>query len=715
MRIFILLLSIFILLLSLFALPAYAVDYYACACDSGLEIAPDGDCVAGNDGNNGTSQATPWLTIDKVATEFTNLNPGDRILMCNGGAFSTTSKRLNNFDSTGSNRVTLGAYQPTWGSGNEYVPYLEFSGSSGGFNLEDPDDAHEEGYIFENFHMRCPLCTTSSGNGWQVRAGLWYVTWDNVVVDGFRNNINIGCFRQPPAWETEGDGYVRFLEIKNGEITRARRQGMFGCLKDSTVENMYIHRNGRKNQLDHGAYFSSVERSEFKNSELYLNANGGANDNCKGTQHEAHGIIEDYLIEGNFVHNPQGAADSQCWGLNVSYGYSYVEEFKDVVMRNNLVINTGLKGISWSSCSEGCVMENNIVIQDHVPNFSAGQKMIDAVTKRSSQSVGPDAEVNAVTLKNNTLVMTANAADNTAATGSTGIEINEEGTNHLVANNNIIFTNPDSRHVCMSFSGNSPTGDFLKVDENRCNNTLGSWTDTAATLANWRSNTQHGDGSSEGPTVFNDIISGGSQQSPNPGSGPNSWVIDMDLGHSDPNLIDQGSNDANVGGSGRAAFASVDYNGLSNTSPNIPPIGALRAAGSPPTNTPPTNVNAGPNQTIEQPVDTIAVSGSATDDGLIQPLTHEWQCISPGAAPDCGGNVSIQNSNLQSTNITSTVVNNYTIEYCVDDGEFTVCDTMVFTVDPDPFPPLAACPEGRAGSVYRMEGSSNVHVFCPNQ
>ena len=55
---------------------ASATDYYVSS--------------TGNDSANGLSSSTPWKTISKVNSEFSRLNPGDKILFRRGDVFYGT-------------------------------------------------------------------------------------------------------------------------------------------------------------------------------------------------------------------------------------------------------------------------------------------------------------------------------------------------------------------------------------------------------------------------------------------------------------------------------------------------------------------------------------------------------------------------------------------------------------------------------------------------
>ena len=82
------------LLLCLFSIIASATDYYVSS--------------TGNDSANGLSSSTPWKSISKVNSEFSNLNPGDRILFKRGDVFYGTIKVEKS--GTASSPITLSSY-----------------------------------------------------------------------------------------------------------------------------------------------------------------------------------------------------------------------------------------------------------------------------------------------------------------------------------------------------------------------------------------------------------------------------------------------------------------------------------------------------------------------------------------------------------------------------------------------------------------------------
>jgi CubicO group peptidase (beta-lactamase class C family)/PKD repeat protein len=93
-----------------------------------------------------------------------------------------------------------------------------------------------------------------------------------------------------------------------------------------------------------------------------------------------------------------------------------------------------------------------------------------------------------------------------------------------------------------------------------------------------------------------------------------------------------------------------------------------------PQNTAPTNVNAGADQTITLPTNTVTLTGSATDDGRPTPasLSYAWS----------GNGVTFNPANAATTTATFATEGTYVITLTVSDGALTATDTVQVTVNP---------------------------------
>lgn len=90
-------------------------------------------------------------------------------------------------------------------------------------------------------------------------------------------------------------------------------------------------------------------------------------------------------------------------------------------------------------------------------------------------------------------------------------------------------------------------------------------------------------------------------------------------------------------------------------------------------------VNAGPDQTITLPVNSVTLSGTATDDGLPNPpgrLTYAWT-----------GSASFSAPTALSTTATFSAAGSYVLRLTASDSVLSASDTLTVTVNPETVPP----------------------------
>jgi RHS repeat-associated protein len=109
---------------------------------------------------------------------------------------------------------------------------------------------------------------------------------------------------------------------------------------------------------------------------------------------------------------------------------------------------------------------------------------------------------------------------------------------------------------------------------------------------------------------------------------------------------------------------------------------AFRMAAPPTQQNQPPIVNAGPNQTITLPNDTVELNGSATDDGLPNgTLAVTWSLVS---GP---GTVNFYNPNEAVTEASFSVAGSYVLKLTASDSQLQSSATTTVTVNPAPYPP----------------------------
>lgn len=98
----------------------------------------------------------------------------------------------------------------------------------------------------------------------------------------------------------------------------------------------------------------------------------------------------------------------------------------------------------------------------------------------------------------------------------------------------------------------------------------------------------------------------------------------------------------------------------------------------------PPSVDAGPDQTITLPIDTVTLAGTASDDGLPtgSTLAVTWTKVS---GP---GEVTFADAGSAATSATFTVDGEYVLELTATDGQLSGSDTITITVIPRNFPPV---------------------------
>lgn len=422
---------------------ASATDYYYCDCQSGAS----NQCIAGTDSNSGTSASSPRQSFTNANSTFNSLAAGDSIRFCRGGSFSIAggSQWVNN-RCTATNKCTVTTYDLANQTSPQLSrPILTQSGNGHAFSLTDGGNSdHEEGYSFSNLDLRCTGCVKNGGAGFFLYNDIDDVIIDNVSMDGF--NIGVSLQKSNPI--NTGDGKLDNITLNNLYIVNSVRQGIQGGANNLTVSNSYFENNGEGTVLDHNIYISRGNNTTLKGNELYrssLDTNG----NCNGAPIVVHGLIDNLLIEDNYVREDVGKANGTCWGIAVDTGYSGAESFTNVTIRNNKVVNVGNVSIGVTSC-DTCTIENNVIFQQQT---TFGSTAISAPNKTRGDT---DVALNNVTIRNNSIF--------TSARG-TGIKLGIEGTGHIITSNAIHYSGSGT-FSC--YSVNLAASAYTTVDNNTC-------------------------------------------------------------------------------------------------------------------------------------------------------------------------------------------------------------------------------------------------------
>ena len=436
------------------AAPA-AATYYVCDCQPGA----DGDCVAGNDANSGTSPAAPWQTYQQARAFYnSSIAAGDEILFCQGGAHDMGGDPDNIWAATSCTAgqpCTLADYTAPWGSGDEGRPILQRSNDGHGIYL-----LNDSGHIFQNLDMRCTGCVGQNASGWAffIVEDADDILIDNVRMDGFTIGIHLrGCIN---IWCSNDR-----VTIRNSQFTNNSAQGFLGSGSELLIENSYFENNGDGTVFTHNIYIAGNSGVTIRNNELCRASLDGSG-SCGGTSLVGHGVIHDLLIEDNLIREDVGKANQTCWGIAIAPAYDgTAESYNNLIIRNNRVENVGNVAIATGSCID-CIIENNVVVNQQ----SFG---VSAVTVRPFGTNGEDAVSSNITVRNNSI----------ATTTGIGVELTE-GSGHTIVSNAIQMTGSDINAYCFDLS--LAPSSYAAIDYNVCGNSAGQWATTAANLASWQ-------------------------------------------------------------------------------------------------------------------------------------------------------------------------------------------------------------------------------------
>ena len=451
--------------------PNAGTIYYACDCGTGA----DTDCVAGDDGNAGTSPDAPWQTWEYARTQFANLEPGDSIAFCRGGGFDndgTAGTRWVNGQCLADNPCVVRDYEPPWASGDEARPRINALAGQHGFALEDGGNSnHEEGYTFLNLDLR----GSGDGNGFFIYNDIDDVLICNVAIDGF--SIGVHAAGSNPA-DAGSDARNERINVLNSSITNNPGQGWLGACNGCGVDYTYFDNNGSAQAVyNHNIYFSGASGEVAVGMHAIgneLNRSAIVGGECAGVSFVVHGEHDGLLIENNLVREDVDAAGGGCWGIAVDTGYGGdPEQFRNIVIRGNRVVNVGNVAIGLDAC-EDCVVENNVIIQEQ----SFGARGI-AVPDRDREA--DDLPMTGVTVRNNSIYFGPDAS-------GTGIYLGGEGTGHVLVSNAVYYAGTNDGWNCLDLD--LALSSYDAVDNNLCyfpNAPGGEWMNGVGTLADWQS------------------------------------------------------------------------------------------------------------------------------------------------------------------------------------------------------------------------------------
>jgi len=272
--------------------------------------------------------------------------------------------------------------------------------------------SNDGGYSIRN--LRLDGMGSAEWGVWLVQ-NVRNVTLDNLDISGFKVGVH----------STRGAPYgVTSLAIRNCRVSRNIEMGLLGSFSDSVIEGNHFEGNNFSGSgLNHAIYFSDGSRTAIRNNTF--NANSTVAGVCRGGNVTVHGVVDTLLIEGNTI--TQSAAVDTCYGFAVTAGYTTFEEFRNVVIRGNTIVNVGFIAIA-ANAAPGILVENNRII-----NTQATTQLGVSIPANGGANPGDAADRDAI-VRGNTVCFAS-------PQNSTAIYVSGMG---VQVSNNTVVVGPDA-------------------------------------------------------------------------------------------------------------------------------------------------------------------------------------------------------------------------------------------------------------------------------
>jgi hypothetical protein len=322
--------------------PAGAITLYFSDC----QVGASSGCVAGNDGNAGTSAAAPKRTLAGV--DVNALPAGSRLLFARGGAW--TGFRLSevrNLNVTPASPLVLDAYTPA--SGASATPWLKTSsGNAIEFGVFQ-DTAQDGGYTIRN--LRFDGMGTANWAIW-LKNEMRGVLIENVEISGFDLALHLQSVADAAG--------ITDVVLRNSSIHHNAGMGVLGNADNLTITgNVFANNNFSGSAFNHAIYLGShvrVSRNVTVSDNVFTD-NSVLNGVCTGGNFTVHGQWDGMVIENNRI--TQAASTFGCWGISITPAYDEPEAFRNVVIRGNTLERLG--SAIAAGAAPGVLIENNVI------------------------------------------------------------------------------------------------------------------------------------------------------------------------------------------------------------------------------------------------------------------------------------------------------------------------------------------------------------------
>jgi hypothetical protein len=389
------------------------------------------------------------------------------VALCKGGAFNATGT-LN----IGSTRCAAGTtcndlreYTPTTFSGTAKpiinnvagtVPLILIDGNYGGLRLL-------------NLKLRGDFGAKGNRNrGIFFYEGAHDVTMCNLDMDGF----DVSVYNESDA------GINVNIKLTGNRITNSRSMGYLGSGNNTEISYNYWDGNGSSTVFDHTLYISS--HRPISNVKVIGNfVHGQYGPTCTGNPINVQGEFDGLAVDGNEVSVDASAVAGGCWGISLADGgYSIPVYFRHASVSGNIVRNGGNLALSVQSCP-GCLIENNVIIQDWV--YGSGAWSLQGIVVPAASRAGDDVNTGNI-IRNNTVYFGSKATG-----GGSGITVQTQGTGHVIANNTVYYSAATAGQGVNCFAYPLALSSYAFINNNHCYSAAPySWVATRGSLSAWK-------------------------------------------------------------------------------------------------------------------------------------------------------------------------------------------------------------------------------------
>lgn len=177
-----------------------------------------------------------------------------------------------------------------------------------------------------------------------------YPTWD--VADEVVTSPNTTIYTS--------DGINSNLLISNNLVENSQYQGFLGTVWQTTISsNEFINNGFGDDVLYHNVYLSKgnygvVDGNRLDRNSIYQGT-------CAAANLVGHKTMNNLTISNNIVTQPVELSGTGCWGIAIDNGNAEFEEFRNLSITGNTVINPGNVGIGCTHCVDTLIDSNTII------------------------------------------------------------------------------------------------------------------------------------------------------------------------------------------------------------------------------------------------------------------------------------------------------------------------------------------------------------------